>query len=140
MDTTAKRTLRDVIEVNLAGWQLVTCYFLEREHGLTARYPALSKEGGEPIIVTDRALLRPVWSRLGRDRSRMTDFLGIIHVKSGEVFSLNSEDGSNAAAVRLFSEAEIATLIDRRPDSFTWGAKSHRFVAGPRPDFGPPES
>lgn len=107
------KKLADVFDIDLTGWQIVTCHFLELAHRLMGTFPAINKNN-EIIATLDKRELENVWKRLKQLPAMVTSFLAVVHIESGIAFSLESHLKGDTKPFRIFSAEDIKDLCKNK--------------------------
>lgn len=110
----------DLFGLDLDGWKIAPCYYLELDHKLMGMFPAIT--GNEEIVVVlDKSLLQKVWKRLPRKPAKVTSLMVIVHQESGIAFNLEKEnyDCADTDPLHVFSSEAIEALCQKE-DSFRW--------------------
>jgi len=116
----APKKLGEIMNQDLAGFQLVIGYFLEIDHGLMGFHPALIAATRQIVVCLDRNTLKKVWELLPRTKAKVTEFLLVANIKEGFGFDLQNEEKTNTTYLRIFSEEAINTLIAGQEKPFAW--------------------
>ena len=99
------------------GYTLQKLYYLELVHGLMGFFPAEIPAQKRIVITTDKDLLKKVWTRLERRRSKMGSTLG--YVGHGVAYPNTDESPSKAEQnepIRMLTEEEFITLCAAETD------------------------
>lgn len=116
MDATEARSLKsgnDLLKKDLAGWQLIFCYYLELKHHCMGTFPAISVSDNVMILVTNKALLKKVWDRLPPRSAKVSKFTRcLVHIETGVTFLLESPYfyWNELYPLGVFSAEEIDSL------------------------------
>lgn len=112
------KKLANLFGHDLAGWKITQCHFLELEHGLRGRFPAVTED--EKIVATlDKRLLQKVWQRLPRRPAKVTSLMVVVHQESGVAFHLENYLNEDTEPLHVFSGEAIEALC-RKKDSVRW--------------------
>ena len=112
------KSAADLLNKDLAGWQIMPCYYLELEHSLMGSFPAIRTQDNVIILVTDKALLKKVWDRLPPRSARINKLPKcLVHAETGITFLLGGQhfDWRNLYPLKIFSSTEIDCL-----DNINW--------------------
>jgi len=121
--------ISDILRKDLAGWQIMPCYFLQLTHTLMGTFPAITNEG-KIILVSEKQLLKKIWDRLERRPAQVTEIVTLAHLESGSAFSLARLPRSDAKAIHISSTQEIEDLC-KEPKSFGWAPGLFDFSLSP---------
>jgi hypothetical protein len=114
---TVPKNLGEVKSKRLAGYELMTGYYLELSHGLMGAFPALISEEEELFVCTDKKLLEKVWEKLPKRKARVS--LIQLYVNLTEKVGYNVLVGNEAEPIHVLSEEEFDSLKDR-VEPFMW--------------------
>lgn len=134
-------TLNELFGRSLAGWQLSRAHLMELQHGLMGFFPAIlnggafGKKSGEVVVVLDKRLLRVVWDHIEKARATITSFMVLACPEIGIAFGLCRNYTEETRAMKIFSEADLATLCGGKKEPFRWSPGLH----GALGDYHPPD-
>lgn len=112
------KTLNNLFGHDLAGWKIVRCYYLERDHNLMGTFPAIDKDN-RVIFVLDKGLLKKVWEKIAKQPAKITTFMVIVHSASGIAFDLtNCYGDSRDESLYIFSADEVEILCEEKKSIF----------------------
>lgn len=114
----APKTLREVKEQGLTGYELKTGYLLILQHGLMGTFPALIAENEELFVCIDKQLLEKVWERLPKRPARVIELQ--MYVNNADGIGFNVGVGDRAEPISILSEERFATIIENSEDVFKW--------------------
>lgn len=111
---------------NPEGYSIQKLYYLELVHGLAGFFPAEIPAQKRMVITTDKEILKKVWTRLERRKSRMGSVLG--YVGNGVAYPSTDEkprEAERTEPIRILTEEEFITLCANEPDdtedpAFRW--------------------
>jgi hypothetical protein len=118
-------TLGGLFGKDLAGWQITLGYFLELQHGLMGRFPAILDDSagdgdGAIVFVIDKRLLRHVWDHVPRSRAKITTLLVVANPDLGVAYFLGRDfRPEQTEPFKLFSASDITKLCEKR-SPFRW--------------------
>ncbi len=113
------KNLGEMIEKDLAGFQLVKGYFLELEHGLMGFFPAIIASSEKIVVCSDILLLKKVWELLPKRPAKLREVLLLADVEQRFGFDVQSQYREKAEPVHILSTGEFSEL-SQKPDSFKW--------------------
>lgn len=118
MDPLKLEQLADLLGHDLAGWQIGRCHFLELDHDLVGRFPAVD-ENMKIVFTLDKSALEKVWKQLERRHAKITSLMAVVHPASGVAFSLENYLSGETKPFRIFSAEAIESLCQKK-DSVRW--------------------
>ncbi len=115
------KKLADLFVIDLAGWEIGYCHFLELEHSCMGTFPAIRLSDGAPMLVAEKGLLKLVWEAVGQCQARTSSFLGLFNRRLGLVFNLEAPGSNkgNSVSLKLFGRDEIQILVNT-PNGLGW--------------------
>lgn len=114
---TVPKNLGEVKGKRMAGYELMTGYYLELSHGLMGAFPALISEGEELFVCIDKKLLEKVWEKLPKRKARVS--LIQLYANLTEKVGYNVRVGDEAEPIHILSEEEFDALANRE-EPFMW--------------------
>jgi hypothetical protein len=111
------KSLKEVKEKGLAGYELKTGYLLILSHGLMGTFPALITENDELFICTDKQLLEKVWDKIEKRPARVIELQ--LYANNAEGIGFNVGVGDDAEPISILSEEKFNALIERK-NAFKW--------------------
>lgn len=114
----APKSLREVKDQRLAGYELKTGYLLVLKHGLMGTFPALIAEGNELFICTDRQLLEKVWDKIEKRPARIVELQ--LYANETESVGFNVGVGDDAMPISILSEKRFNVLAKSGEYAFKW--------------------
>lgn len=118
MDPKSLKRLSDLFGVDLTGWQITLCHFLELDHTFMGSFPAIDESGGI-IFTQNKQMLQKVWNRLPRRSAKVTSLMAIIHPGTGVAFNLEHFLKGETEPFRVLSNDAINALCQRE-NSVSW--------------------
>lgn len=112
------KSLREVKEQQLAGYELKTGYLLILKHGLVGTFPALITEGKELFICTDKKVLEKVWEKIEKRPARIIELQ--LYANEAKGVGFNVGVGDEAEPISILSEERFNALVGSREDAFRW--------------------
>jgi hypothetical protein len=111
--------LWDLFGRDLAGWQIVECYFLKLKQRCGAGiFPAITKDGSV-VLVLEKGYLKQVWGKIERRHAVVDSIKTIMNLTEGVASQLGNIDGDNTGFLHVFSSEEIGLLCNQE-GSFDW--------------------
>lgn len=127
--------LAELFGLNLAGWKITYCFFLEINHCNIGMFPAVD-DNGKPIVVLNKRSLKKVWEKLPRRSVILRRLVTIAHSEIGIAFNLENDIiTGNVPPLKIFSDDEIAILCQN--GSVHWAKGQVPLIELPpnEPDF-----
>ncbi len=113
------KTLGELFGRDLAGWQIIPCYFLELDQHCMGTFPA-TLQNGEIIFVLQKRLLGSVWGKIERRRAKVSQRLVLNHNESGVCFNLQFQiEKGDMEPLFVLTEEAINSLC-LTEGSFRW--------------------
>lgn len=113
----APKTLGEVKEQRLSGYELKTGYLLVLKHGLMGTFPALIAEGDELFVCTDKQLLEMVWEKIQKRPARVIELQ--LYANEAEGVGFNVGVGDNAESIAILSRERFDALTEKE-EAFKW--------------------
>ena len=114
------KSLREVKERQLTGYELKEGYLLILEHGLMGTFPALIAEGKELFICTDKKVLEKVWEKIEKRPARVIELQ--LYANEAEGVGFDVSVGDEAEPINILSEERFNALANSREDAFVWAS------------------
>jgi len=113
-------TMQDIMNKDLAGFQLATVFYAELEHGLMGFFPAIIKEPDEPVICLDQALLAKVLEKLSKRRFKINTLIALVNLEGQFGFDIRNDQRKKTQPLHILTETEFAKLIAEKEEPFGW--------------------
>ena len=111
--------MKKIMNVDLAGFQLVKGYYLVIDHSLMGVFPALIDKTNEIVVVLDVELLEKVWFFLPNRRTKIEEILLLTKINENFGFNVNNIDKIEKSELHILTKKEFNLLIkEKRP--FKW--------------------
>lgn len=118
VDPKSLKKLSDLFDLDLTGWQITLCHFLELDHTLMGSFPAID-EKRKIVATANKQALQKVWNRLPRHSAKVTSFLAIVQPSTGLAFSLENFHKGETEPFQVLSDTAIDALCQRE-NSVSW--------------------
>ena len=121
MSKKVPETLGELMDRDLAGWQLAMAYYLELEHGLMGFFPAIIAETGQMVLCLDENLLvGGVKELLPERRCRQREILVLANEQEAICFQIANEHGVETKAGHILTDEEFEELTEGESEPFKW--------------------
>lgn len=117
---TVPKTLGEVMDKDLAGFQQVEAHYLQLSHGLMGFFPALISETGEIVICLDRELLVKVMEKLPKRRSRIDKLQILANIPGQFGFEVGNPNGKDTQSLHILTAEEFEQRVQQDKKPFKW--------------------
>ena len=114
------KTLAQMMDKDLAGFQLTKGYFLDLAEGSTKTFPAIISETEQVVVCLQESLIMKVWKLLPAKRVKVTDFLLLVNTKDSVGFDVQNQYKGETPALHVLSEQEFNQLTKHGTNPFRW--------------------
>lgn len=112
------KSLREVKEQKLSGYELKTGYLLILKHELMGTFPALISKNDELFVCTNKQLLEKVWEKIEKRPARIIELQ--LYANENENVGFNVIVGDRAEPISILSEERFNALVESNEDAFEW--------------------
>lgn len=126
---------------DLAGYRLMTCYWVELKHGLMGTYPALTIEPEDIFFCTDKQTLGEILKILPRQRFKVNSSLALVNEANHVAFDITAmvschKIKEDSDSVCIISAEDLANMQKTRKSNkplFKWAPGLISLVEDPSP-------
>jgi hypothetical protein len=114
--------LKNLIEQDLAGWQLRYVYSMEIEQGGMGYFPAMVAKTKQDVVCLKRDDLRKIWEILPKRHVRVNKMLLLVNLQEQIVLPIRSiikEDESDSKDFFLVTSERLTECL-LKDDFFQW--------------------
>lgn len=106
------RTLGEVKNLRLPGYELRTGYLLVLKHGLMGTFPALIAQNDELFVCTDMLVLHKVWENIEKKSARILELQ--LYANEAEGIGYDVSIGDRAEPIGILSRERFDVLISKK--------------------------
>jgi len=115
---------KEIMKMDLAGYEITKAYYLKVDHGLMGTHPALISETDEIVVCLDKELLKRVWNFLPKKKAKVEEIFMLADVKNNFGFSLTAcldykNEPEEVKPLHVLSEHKLIELA-AAPEPFKW--------------------
>lgn len=117
------KNLAEVMVSDQSGWRVTSTFWAELAHHLMGTFPALIKGTDNPVITTDREVLKKVCALLAPHKMKVHERITYVNSTLGlsvRLLDHHYEPPEKCAVCKLVTQERFDALVAQDPHPFEW--------------------